>query len=387
MINKITLIGVLALTTLIMTGCAGKNVPVNSTVNQITSDPNKAYVVFTTFSWPIMSIKAKVLKYDPETYEAFYLGTFEELEQYIDEVSPGEHTYLLEADGLEKIVQLHLQSGEVAYISSIDGSRLSESRKNLIESLRKSQCNEYALKRYGFKEKEATWSSDLLTIDIKCKGNSISTIKDKRFLTFDDIAEANIVKTPKEDLDEFNKKLNKNHKMAENYKKKIHELEKFHVDLHKNISMKYQSAVRAVDLYSIDVLKSTNNENAYQYDTIRLDPSSNTSSQFNDLNNGIASYLEKIDMKNGKGVIIKYDVVNYAEGSQAGRYFSMSYGGMLKDKSSIELLVKFVDSESGKTIGEIEYNSFLPGGLLGGGGFLDDAAEYIVEYAKMNYLK
>lgn len=404
------LLGVL-LTTLMLAGCTGtKNIVVKTPDSSLMNDKDKAYVVFTTYHSAFAHFQVKVMEFNPKTFEPTYLGSFDGMQKYIHKVDAGKHFYFIEQEGIKvfspnHIVTIDAKAGKVYYVNSIVGGIMPDSIKEVATKIKKSTCSPEYLKRYGFfTEKGSEFKSDLLSYKIKCENTKVVEVHDERLLSFDDVDKATLVETPADSLKKFHEqtKLNKESSEhiqekvtsneVEKYQKRIEESFPFMTNIHKNVFQYLSYKPRFSQVYSINIVQSTSDNNANKYQGIKLsnlNDAGNTEQKYiNDFNAKIIQNIEKQNLLSLNDIEIKYRIDNYVDGSQVARYFGLTESQRLSGLSSLRLNAKFIDIKSGETIGEIQYVSIMQGGMFGGTvGLLSDSADHIVEYAKMNYIK
>lgn len=378
-----------------LTGCGPSNIQVTTPESKILMDKSKSYVRFTTREF-IQSIDKTIVKWDRKTNDIKYLITLEDKEKYIDIVEPGEHSYIIEGYGYYYPIIVSLKAGEIVDIGATVSSILPKIREKLIEKLKGLECTEFALERYGFeksKSKENSWESDLISINIECQNNKVSLVNDLRLFNSNDIKNAKLVKPSKESIDGFYERPDNskrgvfanNKNEADYFKKNIAKTKSIYVDLHKNTFQYYQKYVRMLELYSVDIIKYTEDRHIKKYSNIEL-VTTDKKDNIKDLDEEISNALDNFKLNDGSTIRIEYKVLSYVKGSRAKRYFGPS-GVNGKAAESIYLEVEYINSKSNEVVGKINYISLLFGGFFGGGGFLEDAAKHITEYAKINYLK
>jgi len=399
------------LTSLILSGCAGsKNIAVKTPASSLMNDKDKAYVVFTTFDRAFMNMEAKIMEFELKTLKPTYLGSFDNNQKYIHKIDVGKHFYFIDKKGIawfapNHIITIDAKAGEVYYVNSLVGSVMSNSRKEITDKIKKSSCSSEYLKRYGFfTEAGSEFKSDLLSYKIKCENTKVVEVHDERLLSFDDIDKAILVETPEDSLKKFYEQTKPNKESSEYIQEKVasSEVEKnqekiretlpFVTGPHKNVFQYYSPTLRFTEMYSLDVIQSTSDSNANKHQGIKLsnlnDIGNAEQKYSNDFNAKIIQNIEKQKLISLNDIEIKYRIDNYEDGSQAARYFGLTESQRFSGMSSLRLNAKFIDINSGETIGEIQYVSIMQGGMLGGTiGLLSDAADHIVEYAKMNYIK
>ena len=377
----------------IFTACSSNNIIIKDPSNTI-KDEKKGYIVFTMVDSYLSS--AMIVEFNIYSDNAKFIVELDRNQKYTAHVSPGKHYYYLEVNSDAKhIIQIDVKAGETVNINALMGTVIPKSRAELTSKIKKVQCTEKALRQFCFKPytgkkpKKSLYSdnsnlerydSDILLYSIFCDKDKTNKLVDNTLISEEDIFMATQVKpvtTKKHGMRLVRGEIDKSYN--------------FIINTHHAVSQKVNGKFNSDYMYSMDIVKFTNKQNLYKYNRLSLSSTNNSGDlspeEITDLEVGFNNTFKNQKLSSGiKNILLEYTIHSYEHGNQAARYFGITQAQRDEGMESLSMNIVFIDSDTRKIIGEIEYASFLKGGLFGGTfGLLGDAVKHVTKYAKMNF--
>ena len=383
----------------ILGGCSSKSVPMSVKDQDITSNKEKAHIVFSRPSglWSGNgNLDNYIMEFNPSTFEPTTLVSVSgHSEKSIYSVEEGEHYFFILTENFPgNILKMKTLKGKKYYVDTDfhllipaiipippHPILLEENRLALKSELEKSPCSQKTLNQYLFNSTNKsegitkTYSSPA-RFTIQCDNDHITNVKDDYYTN------------SMQELDTAKTVTSSNNAIHEFTVNKIKFQEKI-----KNFFPLWEANFKGIPLSEnpfLVVEKQISDDYIGKFDAVQLSEMTINKNIDKGFLAEISKDLSKefeIENKGAKILHINLMVNNYDSGNMAARYFSIPFSDPRKDHGVIDVSIIFMD-ENNIEIGKIRITEMEIGGFLGGVNTLkSDVIAVIAEYTKRNLLK